>query len=534
MLNRLNHVWGKALACIGGCAAIAIMASPPAGANAPKRIVRGATPDMARFAEIASGQHQSIIRVDDHGGPVRRQLKVGLGKSVLLEFSRELRDVMVSNPEAVDVVMLSSNRVFCSPKKLGDSNAFFFDANGEQFAAFELEVSRDTTSLTSLLQRLIPSSKIVVEMMNETVILTGSVKSPSDSQHGDPDRQEFRLGRPKIHFLAAGVERRRGEIGPDEPNEKVINMLAVEGEEQVMLRVTVAEVQRSALKQLGVNVGGSFSIGNLSMAALTQNALPLTAAQGLGKIANVGVDTAKAAGADCAVVGTLLRDTTIGFSGAAGGWGTGKNCLPFAIQALERIGLVKTLAEPNLTAVSGESCRFLAGGEYPIPMVDNLARSAWSTRSSVCRVAFTPVVMSEGRISLKIEAEVSELTSEGAVLSGIQLPALKKRLANSTVELPSGGSLAMSGLFSEDTRQNIDGLPGLKDFPSSAPCSAAATSSSRKPSSSSSSRPTWCVRRARRRSPVHRRPWRSHGHEGQVPRSHQSHLRRGTSLRSAI
>jgi len=95
MLKRLNHVWGKALACIGGCAAIAIMASPPADANTPKRIVRGATPDTARFAEIASGQHQSIIRVDDHGGPVRRQLKVGLGKSVLLEFSRELRDIMV-------------------------------------------------------------------------------------------------------------------------------------------------------------------------------------------------------------------------------------------------------------------------------------------------------------------------------------------------------------------------------------------------------------------------------------------------------
>ena len=267
--------------------------------------------------------------------------------------------------------MLSSNRVFLLAKKLGDSNAFFFDANGEQFAAFELEVSRDTTSLTSLLQRLIPSSKIVVEMMNETVILTGSVKSPSNSNMATQIAKNFvsvDLKSTSSQQASSGVEVKSVS---HEPNEKVINMLAVEGEEQVMLRVTVAEVQRSALKQLGVNVGGSFSIGNLSMAALTQNALPLTAAQGLGKIANVGVDTAKSAGADCAVVGTLLRDTTIGFSGAAGGWGAGKNCLPFAIQALERIGLVKTLAEPNLTAVSGESARFLAGGEYPIPVVDN-------------------------------------------------------------------------------------------------------------------------------------------------------------------
>ena len=134
--------------------------------------------------------------------------------------------------------------------------------------------------------------------------------------------------------------------------------------------------------------------------------------------------------------------------------------------ALERNGLIRTLAEPNLTAISGETAKFLAGGEYPIPMVDSTGSLSVTYKEFGVGVAFTPTVMSEGRISLKIETEVSELTNNGAVtLAAIAIPALKKRSAKSTVELPSGGSLAMAGLLSNDTRQNIDGFPGLKDLP---------------------------------------------------------------------
>jgi pilus assembly protein CpaC len=133
---------------------------------------------------------------------------------------------------------------------------------------------------------------------------------------------------------------------------------------------------------------------------------------------------------------------------------------------MERDGLVKTLAEPNLTAVSGETARFLAGGEFPIPLVDSTGKLSVTFKEFGVGLAFTPLVMSEGRISLKIETEVSELTDAGSVtLSDIRIPALKKRQAKSTVELPSGGSLAIAGLISEDTRQNIDGFPGLKDVP---------------------------------------------------------------------
>lgn len=233
-----------------------------------------------------------------------------------------------------------------------------------------------------------------------------------------------------------------------------------------MLRVTVAEVQRSLLKQFGINLGYELSVGNLALAASTANGLPLTSAVGLGKLAQVGSDTTKAYGQGCSVVADQLKTNVIGNSGSYGGWGTGNNCLAYTMRAMERDGLVRLLAEPNLTAVSGEPAKFLAGGEYPVPVVDNTGQVSVSYKEFGVGVAFTPIVMSEGRISLKIEAEVSELSSEGAVtLSNIQIPALKKRQSKSTVELPSGGSLALAGLISEDTRQNIDGFPGLKNLP---------------------------------------------------------------------
>jgi pilus assembly protein CpaC len=238
----------------------------------------------------------------------------------------------------------------------------------------------------------------------------------------------------------------------------VINLLTVEGEEQVMLKVTVAEVQRSLLKQFGVNVGTLFNSGNFSTAILTQNALPLTAAAGLGTLPTPGI------------TGSSLGLNTVGSTYTNSGVDTifnaGNTQIAGVLRALERDGLIRTLAEPNLTAVSGETANFLAGGEFPIPVVDSDGKLSVTFKKFGVGLAFTPMVLSEGRISLKIESEVSELTNDGAVvLSSISIPALKTRQAKSTVELPSGGSLAIAGLISDSTRQNIDGFPGLKDVP---------------------------------------------------------------------
>lgn len=418
--------------------------------------------------------HQSYIRVNEAEGlPIQRNIKIGLGKSVLIEFPRAVRDVMVSNPTAVDAVVLSSNRVFLLARKIGEANAFFFDNQGNQFATMELYVERETAGLEELLNRLIEGSEIKVEMLNQTVVLTGSVKTPADATRATAIAKQFATVQYDVKEAGASEGTAVKEFAK-QADEIVINMLKVEAEEQVMLKVTVAEVQRTLLKQMGINLSGAISAGNFATSILTENALPLTAAAGLGTMPIFGISTegdpndpsvACGAGQVCAFNQGPAANS-FGNSGATGGWAGNSGRINGAIRALERDGLIRTLAEPNLTAVSGEPAKFLAGGEYPVPVVDNTGQLSVTYKEFGVGLAFTPIVLSEGRISLKIETEVSELTNNGAVtLSGISIPALKKRQAKSTVELPSGGTLAMAGLISDDVRQNIDGLPGAKDVP---------------------------------------------------------------------
>lgn len=407
--------------------------------------------------------HHSVMQVRESDTlPATRGVTIGRNKSMLVELPRDLRDVVVSNPEILDAVVQSSNRVYLIGKKNGQANAFFFDTRGEQVLTLEVLVEHDTSALDSLLRRLLPGSNIKSEILNETVILTGTVRSPIDSTRASDVASRFIVG-PN----AADDTRHRA---------KVINMIAVEGEDQVMLRVTVAEVQRSLLKQFGINLGAVVNSGNFTTSVLSENSLPLSAARGLGTLPTpgIGAGAAAAAGAaiTCATAGILCNHNggpspnVFGNSGTTTGWSGGSARITSALRALERDGLIKTLAEPNLTAVSGETAKFLAGGEFPIPVVDAQGALSVTFKEFGVGLAFTPMVLSEGRISLKIETEVSELTSQGAVtLSTIQIPALKKRQAKSTVELPSGGSLALAGLLSDDLRQNIDGFPGLKDVP---------------------------------------------------------------------
>lgn len=414
--------------------------------------------------------HQSLIKVPEtHGRTYHRNIRVGLGKSVLLDFPRDVRDVLVSNPQAVDAVVLSSNRVFLLARRIGESNAFFFDANGDQFATLEVFVERETAGLKEMLNRLLPGSKIDIEMINQTVVLTGTVRTPADASRASNIAKQFVM----VEFESKGGDENEGtavkKFEKTDDETVVINMLAVEGEEQVMLRVKVAEVQRTLLKQFGINLGADLNTGNFSYSVLTENALPLTVAQGLGSLPVAGVITAGEAAGNLALFNDAIVSSDLapfGNSGVDGTWRTGAGAVSSAMRALERNGLIKTLAEPNLTAISGESAKFLAGGEYPVPVVDSQGRVSVTYKEFGVGVAFTPTVMSEGRISLKIETEVSELTNVGAVqLEDLQIPALRKRSARSTVELPSGGSLAMAGLLSEDTRQNVDGFPGLKELP---------------------------------------------------------------------
>jgi pilus assembly protein CpaC len=199
-------------------------------------------------------------------------------------------------------------------------------------------------------------------------------------------------------------------------------MLAVGAREQVLLKVQVAEMQRDAIRRLGVNVPTAILNGNITFSKVIQD----------GEAA----------------------------------WGPGPHTLGRMVEKLEGTGLVRTLAEPNLTAVSGETAKFLAGGEFPVPIATRDGQVAVSWKTFGVNVSFKPVVMSEGRISLTIAAEVSQLSNDGAVVTReLSIPALKVRRAETTVELPSGGTLAMAGLLSDETRQGAEGLPAIKDLP---------------------------------------------------------------------
>jgi pilus assembly protein CpaC len=451
MRNIVKKAWGAAVA---GLAVAAMLPGHAPEARAGGDAVGRRGGPTAGPVTLNTG-HQSVLRLKESDlNAQSKAITLGRNKSMLVELPRDLRDVIVSSPDIVDAVVQTSNRVYLIGKKTGPTNAFFFDVHGEQILTLEIMVEFDTAALDLMLRRLIPGSSIKSEILNETVILTGTVRSPIDSSRAVDIASRFMVtGNPS---------------GDEKPKSKVINMLAVEGEEQVMLRVTVAEVSRSLMKQLGINLGSNFSAGNMVVNLLTNNSLPLTAAKGLGTLPTPGyVSTGNNPGLSLFNSGPSLGGVpSFGNSGVATAWTSGTATIQQALRMLERDGLVRTLAEPNLTAVSGETAKFLVGGEYPVPVVDSTGALSVTFKEFGIGLAFTPIVMSEGRISLKIETEVSELSNEGSVtLSNINIPALKKRQAKSTVELPSGGSLALAGLISENIRQNIDGFPGLKDVP---------------------------------------------------------------------
>lgn len=344
-----------------------------------------------------------------------RLLKVGLGRSVVVNLGEEVSDVIVSNPEVADAVVRSSRRVFIMGNKAGQASLFLFGRAGNQIASFDLAVENDTTDLNMMIRRALPGADITAESVNGNIVLSGTASSTVEAQQAAD--------------LAARFSKVEGSTLP------VLNMVSVSGKDQVHLKVTVAEVERSIIKQLGVNLSGTIGIGNYSA---NFNSSP----------------------------GYSVNSNIIGRPSAGGGFLAGGSRLNADLQALQRDGVIRTLAEPTLTAISGENASFLAGGEFPIPIAEDNNKLTVQFKKFGVGLDFTPVVLSGGRISLRIKTEVSEITQEGAVSIGtLVIPALKVRRAESTVELPSGGTLVMAGLLKESYKQDLNGVPGLMQVP---------------------------------------------------------------------
>jgi pilus assembly protein CpaC len=374
--------------------------------------------------------------VMDAGTGVSRAVKVGLNKSIIIDLPRDARDILVSNPVIADAVIRTPRRIYVTGVAVGQSNVVIFDRAGDQILSLELEVERDNSVLVRMLNRLIPDSAIDVEIISDNIVLTGTVRNAADARKAQDIANVFANGGSQS---LGGIS-----VTEDIPQSMVVNMLTIEGEDQVHLKVTVAEVQRSIAKQLGIQMNGAISIGPITAAFNSSppfgvQGAPLSDSYGLGGIGDLGA-----------------------------GLINGNNGFAAALSALEQTGMIKTLAEPTLTAISGESASFLAGGEFPVPVGRDEENNSVTIQFKPFGVAlaFTPVVLSEGRISLRVKTEVSELTTEGSItLADTVIPGLKVRRAESTLELPSGGSLVLGGLIQDSVRQSIGAIPGLGRLP---------------------------------------------------------------------
>ena len=415
---------------------------------------------VAPIAGYAQVYHQSLLRVGD--GQVR-QIKLGLNKSMIVELPRAVREVMVSNPDQIDAVMQSATRAYLIGKNLGEANILFIDNAGNQVAVLEVTIERDLGALENLIARLIPGSRVHVETVGQNVVLTGSVPTPIDATRASEIVNSFldSGASPTSNSAAGGgaaiTINNSGSSGSggNEGSNRVINMITVEGREQVLLKVSVVEMERNVVKQLGVDLAALVNSGNFGFAALSALPYPINGAVGAAAGGLLGAGGLPG-----------LVDSRPGAALAGAGWSSGTSHVDAVLRALEQNGLIHTLAEPNLTAISGETANFLAGGEFPIPVAQQLDQITVEFKKFGIGLSFTPVVMSEGLISLKISTEVSELSTEGAVvLRNISIPALKVRRAETAVELPSGGSIVIAGLLSDQSRQAISGYPGLKSLP---------------------------------------------------------------------
>lgn len=379
-----------------------------------------------------------------------QRIKLGLNKSIVIDLPADAYDILVANPSVADAVTRTARRIYLFGKAVGETNIFVFGPNGEQIVSLDLQIERDVSGLEDYLERFIPNSDIRVELLNDNVVLTGTVETPLDAQRAAQLAQIFVSGGEattgQYSQTAAGGSSAGGvDINnPDQERRvsRIVNMLKIIGEDQVTLKVTVAEVSRSVMKQLGVNLVGSGGSNGITWGAVSDNIA------GLGK----GLSPSSLA--------------------------LGSSALDAYINAMEQSGVMKTLAEPTLTAVSGEKATFRVGGEFNIVSGQSVDSENGGLTYDIEKLEygigleFQPVVLSPGRISLKIRTQVSEPTTEGSVaLSaggqrlGTNMLSIRKRLADTTVELPSGGSMMIAGLVRDDIRQSVGGIPGLAKVP---------------------------------------------------------------------
>lgn len=380
-----------------------------------------------------------------------RSLALGIGRGELVTLPGNMTDVFVANESIADVQVKSGNQLYVFGKTGGETTVYASNGRGDVVWSANVRVGTNIDSVDQMLHLAMPDAHIATATMNNTILLTGTVASPEDAAEAE-------------RLVKAFV----GE------KTTVISRLKMATPLQVSLHVKIAEVSRSLLRNINNNItsingqqGFQYGIGQGSTSTYYAPGMPM----GVNTTSVTGWmrdPTAVTATNPLGLVkapGTAVPATQSGTTLALTGHLLGLDLLD-AINLGETIGLVTTLAEPNMTALSGETADFLAGGEFPIPLSTGLGTVSVDYKHYGVSLSYTPTVLANGRISLRVRPEVSELTSNGAVsLNGYSIPALTVRRAETTVELGSGQSFMIAGLLKNTSNNTITKMPGAGDIP---------------------------------------------------------------------
>ncbi|WP_370645578.1 type II and III secretion system protein family protein [Phyllobacterium pellucidum] len=442
-------------------------ASPMSSLMKAARVLLGCSIAVLPLQNTAAAE-DAVVRLNQSQTAGKR-INLGLSKSLVIDLPADAYDILVANPSVADAVTRTARRIYLFGKMVGQTNIFVFGPNGEQLASFDLVIERDVAGLEESLRKYIPDSDIKVELMNDNVILTGTVQTPLDAKRASDlanllvSGGEATTGQYAITASGQGGTNGGGgsDVAISDPDEarqksKIVNLIQIAGDDQVTLKVTVAEVSRTVMKQLGVNL--------------------------VGKTKSDGIFFSSTNIASLAGKSLTTSGVTVPIS-------IGSATIDSYLNAMEVAGVMKTLAEPSLTAISGEQATFKVGGEYN--MITGQTSNAQGAQYQLTKIEygigleFLPVVLSPGRISLKVRTSVSEPTLEQSIPLGAgvnptyngttnknqaqnlatNIISLRKRLADTTVELPSGGSMMIAGLMRDDNRAAISGLPGISKIP---------------------------------------------------------------------
>ncbi|WP_374383333.1 type II and III secretion system protein family protein [Dongia sp.] len=355
--------------------------------------------------------------------PVDKRIEVSVNNTLEVNLVQPVRDIILGNPDIADVIIRSPSKLFIAGKTVGSTNLFLLDASGKMIDNFQISVHPDAKAAEAAIRSAMPNERITIEGAGDSLVLNGTASSDLSS------RQAVNIAR---RFVAN--------------DQQIINMMRLGAEQQVLIKVSVAEVQKSALKELGLeNLISPTTIGDLAIAGVT-------------------------GGASATVDGGFFSDLVTGsaITGTPAGalFIDGPGAIDSTVKILEQHGLANNLAEPNLVAVSGEYATMLAGGEVPIPTATDDGVITVTFKPFGVSLTFLPIVLDKGRISLKIATEVSAANfTESVSIGDIVLPSFIVRRATSTVELPSGGSIMMAGLLNNEITDALRGVPGLMNIP---------------------------------------------------------------------